>query len=168
MGIAVLKTVTSLGGLFAQKSDHPLADARGVRKIISELPRDNAFKARIKILVKALGREEFARQVEAEWAHLKDGPATLTVAEVERVAAQFVAPAYETLAEDDLCHLTHLREDKAFSRWVERNVQAHKVAGWGRVLAGLCQQPAIVRVQLMARTVPGGLVPAGGKTGCRF
>lgn len=45
MGIAVLKTVTSLGGLFAQKSDHPLADARGVRKVISELPRDNAFKA---------------------------------------------------------------------------------------------------------------------------
>ena len=44
-GMAVLKTVSSLGGLFAQKSDHPLADARGVRKIISELPRDNAFKA---------------------------------------------------------------------------------------------------------------------------
>lgn len=41
----MLKTVTSLGGLFAQKSDHPLADARGLRKIISELPRDNAFKA---------------------------------------------------------------------------------------------------------------------------
>ena len=99
--------------------------------------RDNAFKARIKILVKALGREEFARQVEAEWAHLKDGPATLTVAEVERVAAQFVAPAYETLAEDDLCHLAHLREDKAFSRWVERNVQAHKVAGYAAVTLSL-------------------------------
>ncbi len=41
----MLKTVSSLGGLFAQKSDHPLADARGLRKIISELPRDNAFKA---------------------------------------------------------------------------------------------------------------------------
>ena len=99
--------------------------------------RDNAFKARIKIMVKALGREEFARQVEAEWAHLKDGPATLTVAEVERVAAQFVAPAYETLAEDDLCHLAHLREDKAFSRWVERNVQAHKVAGYAAVTLSL-------------------------------
>ena len=99
--------------------------------------RDNAFKARIKILVKALGREEFARQVEVEWAHLKDGPATLTVAEVERGAAQFVAPAYETLAEDDLCHLAHLREDKAFSRWVERNVQAHKVAGYAAVTLSL-------------------------------
>ena len=38
--------------------------------------------------------------------------------------------------------------------------QELKVAGWGRVLAGLCQQPAIVRVQLLARTVPGGLAPA--------
>lgn len=38
--------------------------------------------------------------------------------------------------------------------------QEHKVAGWGRVLAGLCQQPAMVRVQLLARTVPGGLAPA--------
>ena len=48
--------------------------------------RDNAYKARIKILVKALGVVEFARQVEEEWAHLKDGPATLTEAEVDRVA----------------------------------------------------------------------------------
>lgn len=38
--------------------------------------------------------------------------------------------------------------------------QEHKVAGWGRVLAGLCQQPSIVRVQVMVRTIPGGLAPA--------
>ena len=99
--------------------------------------RDNAYKARIKILVKALGREEFAQQVEAEWTHLKDGPATLTAAEVDRVAAQFAAPAYETLAADDLCHLAHLREDKAFSRWVERNVQSHKVPGYAAVTLSL-------------------------------
>ena len=42
----------------------------------------------------------------------------------------------------------------------EAGVQEQKVAGWGRVLAGVCQQPAIVRVQLLARTVPGGLAPA--------
>ena len=99
--------------------------------------RDNAYKARIKILVKAIGREEFARQVDAEWVHLKDGPATLTNAEVERVTAQFAAPAYETLAADDLCHLAHLREDKAFSRWVERNVQSHKVPGYAAVTLSL-------------------------------
>ena len=99
--------------------------------------RDNAYKARIKILVKALGREEFAAQVDAEWTHLKDGPSTLTREEVARVAAQFRAPAYETLAADDLCHLAHLREDKAFSRWVERNVQSHKVPGYAAVTLSL-------------------------------
>ena len=99
--------------------------------------RDNAYKARIKILVKALGREEFARQVDAEWSHLKDGPSTLTTAEVARVSAQFAAPDYETLAPDDLCHLGHLREDRAFARWVERNVQAHKVAGYAAVTLSL-------------------------------
>jgi sulfite reductase (NADPH) hemoprotein beta-component len=99
--------------------------------------RDNAYKARIKILVKALGAEEFARQVDDEWSHLKSGPATLTQAEVDRVATQFSTPAYETLAADDLCHLAHLREDKAFTRWVERNVHAHKVSGYAAVTLSL-------------------------------
>ncbi len=99
--------------------------------------RDNAYKARLKILVKALGAAEFGRQVEDEWLHMKDGPATLTDAEVARVAAQFAAPDYENLADEDLCHLAHLREDKPFARWVERNVQAHKVAGYAAVTLSL-------------------------------
>ena len=99
--------------------------------------RDNAYKARIKILVKALGREEFARQVDDEWSHLKDGPSTLTTAEVARVSAQFTAPDYETLAPDDLCHLANQREDRAFARWVERNVQAHKIPGYAAVTLSL-------------------------------
>jgi len=49
--------------------------------------RDNLYKARIKILVKALGPEEFARQVEEEWVHVKDGPGTLTRDELARVSA---------------------------------------------------------------------------------
>ncbi len=63
--------------------------------------RDNKFKARIKILVKALGAEVFAEKVEAEWAHLKDGPITLTDAEVARVLAFFVDPAYADLQDQD-------------------------------------------------------------------
>ena len=99
--------------------------------------RDNAYKARIKILVKAIGSEEFARQVAAEWAHLKDGPSTLTAAEVERVAAQFDAPDYENLADEDLCHVAHQREDKAYARWVERNVHAHRIPGYAAVTLSL-------------------------------
>ncbi|TRZ94534.1 MAG: nitrite/sulfite reductase [Rhodocyclaceae bacterium] len=99
--------------------------------------RDNVYKARIKILVKAIGREEFARQVEAEWAHLKDGPSTLTEAEVDRVAAQFTTPVYENLADKDLCHIAFQREDKAYARWVERNVHAHRVPGYAAVTLSL-------------------------------
>ncbi len=42
----------------------------------------------------------------------------------------------------------------------EPGTQEAKVHGWGRVLAGVCQQPSVVRVQLLARSVPGGLAPA--------
>src|SRR3954465_9488275 len=59
--------------------------------------RDNIHKARIKILVKERGAEKFRDEVEAEWAHLKDGPATLTPAEVERVEGRFTRPSYEIL-----------------------------------------------------------------------
>ena len=99
--------------------------------------RDNAYKARIKILVKALGAGEFARQVEAEWEGIKGGPQTLVESEVARVAAQFAAPALETLAKDDLCHLANRREDKAFARWVDRNVHPHRVAGYAAVTLSL-------------------------------
>jgi sulfite reductase (NADPH) hemoprotein beta-component len=54
--------------------------------------RDNMYKARIKILVQALGIEEFSRQVEAEWAQLKDGPTTVPDAEFTRLAGHFAHP----------------------------------------------------------------------------
>ncbi|HEX5538525.1 MAG TPA: nitrite/sulfite reductase, partial [Methylophilaceae bacterium] len=63
--------------------------------------RDNSFKARIKILVKALGVDEFRRQVEAEWAHLKDSPNTITEAELARVSQFFTQTPYETLPAHD-------------------------------------------------------------------
>jgi sulfite reductase (NADPH) hemoprotein beta-component len=68
--------------------------------------RDNMYKARIKILVKAMGIDGFREQVDAEWAHLKNGPSTLTEAEVERVAQHFVDPDYETLPEADAGYLS--------------------------------------------------------------
>jgi sulfite reductase (NADPH) hemoprotein beta-component len=91
--------------------------------------RDNMYKARIKILVKALGVEEFARQVEAEWQDIKDGPSTLTKEELDRVAAYFTAPAYETLPATDAAYEAFKAENKAFSNWVQRNVKGHRVPG---------------------------------------
>ncbi len=99
--------------------------------------RDNAYKARIKILVKALGIEEFRRQVDAEWAHTRGGPTTLTEAEVERVAAHFVDPDYETLPGTDLGYRHALAENKPFAAWAKRNVRAHKVPGYASVVLSL-------------------------------
>ncbi|MDR3481089.1 MAG: nitrite/sulfite reductase [Burkholderiaceae bacterium] len=99
--------------------------------------RDNMYKARIKILVKAIGIEEFARQVEAEWADLKDGPSTLTVEELQRVSAYFTAPAYERLPAHDALYEQHKTENKPFANWVERNVKPHKVSGYASVVLSL-------------------------------
>ncbi len=99
--------------------------------------RDNIYKARIKILVNALGIEEFARQVEDEWTHLKDGPATLTDEEFERIAADFAPPAYEIFAGDDAGFLEKLAADKAFAAWAKRSLHAHKRAGYRAVTLSL-------------------------------
>ncbi|WP_085683833.1 MULTISPECIES: nitrite/sulfite reductase [unclassified Pseudomonas] len=96
--------------------------------------RDNKYKARIKILVKALGIEAFAKEVEEEWQHLKDGPAQLTEDEYQRVASAFVPPSYQTLAGTDLDFGTHLADNPAFARWIARNVQPHKLPGYTSVV----------------------------------
>ncbi|KRB89035.1 nitrite/sulfite reductase [Noviherbaspirillum sp. Root189] len=99
--------------------------------------RDNMYKARIKILVKAIGIEEFARQVEEEWADIKDGPSTLTEEELARVAAYFTAPAYETLPANDAAVEQLKSDNKAFSNWIKRNVKPHKVSGYAAVVLSL-------------------------------
>jgi len=96
--------------------------------------RDNKYKARIKILVKALGIEAFAKEVEEEWQHLKDGPAQLTEAEYQRVASAFTPPLYERQPATDLDYGSRLAEDPAFARWVAHNVQPHKVPGYASVV----------------------------------
>jgi sulfite reductase (NADPH) hemoprotein beta-component len=102
--------------------------------------RDNPYKARIKILVKALGIEEFRRKVDAEWASLKDGPATITDAELARVSAYFTAPAYAQLPDTDADYESRLISDKAFARWVQQNVHAHRVPGYRAVTLSLKQK----------------------------
>ena len=99
--------------------------------------RDNKYKARIKILVKALTPEVFAEKVNAEWAHTKDGPATLTQQELDRVAGHFSAPAYEQFSGDDAGYLAKREAEKGFNNWAMRNVQAHKVPGYAAVTLSL-------------------------------
>lgn len=102
--------------------------------------RDNLYKARIKILVKALGPEEFSRQVEAEWEHWKDGRETFTQAEWDRVAQYFTKPAYQTLtniSRDELINAASAEDKKSYGRWLERNVRNHQVPGYASVVLSL-------------------------------
>ena len=99
--------------------------------------RDNIHKARIKILVKERGPEAFDREVEEEWSHLKDGPATLVPEEIERVASRFTRPAYERLPAVDPGFERLRSSDRAFGAWVKRNVHPHKVPGYAAVTLSL-------------------------------
>jgi len=99
--------------------------------------RDNAYKARIKILVKALGIDEFRKQVEAEWVHLKDSPNTITGTELARVAKHFEPMPYETLPAHDASFDAAVSSSPAFAAWVKRNVHAHKASGYRAVTLSL-------------------------------
>ena len=115
---------------------HMLTYIEAVMRVYNQYGRrDNKYKARIKILVKALGVEEFTRQVEEEWQDLKDSPSTLTEEEMARVAAYFTPHAYESLANIDV-RADH-PDNKAFANWLSRNVKAHKVPGYAIVLLSL-------------------------------
>ncbi|MFD2366012.1 nitrite/sulfite reductase [Pseudoduganella sp. GCM10020061] len=97
--------------------------------------RDNKYKARIKILLKAIGAEEFTRQVEAEWADLKGSPSTLTQEEIERIQAFFRPPQYKTLPALD--PQAGREDNRAFGNWLRRNVKPHKVPGYAAVVLSL-------------------------------
>lgn len=99
--------------------------------------RDNLYKARIKILVKELGLAGFSAEVESEWADLKDGPSTLTESEIDRVSAHFVDPDYAVLPAINADFEKHQLENKAFARWVTRNVFGHKKPGYAAVTLSL-------------------------------
>jgi len=101
--------------------------------------RDNKYKARIKILVKAWTPKVFAKRVEEEWANIKDGPSTLTDAELARVTGFFSAPDYQdvdsTIADQSLA--AQAAENNAFSRWLERNTELQKQSGYRSVTLSL-------------------------------
>jgi len=95
--------------------------------------RDNAYKARIKILVKAEG-QRYIDEVEAEYRDIveKDGaPHTLSAAEFERVSASFIPPALNCDRKSADAKIAHIlraaaEDDVEFSRWLQRNVAPHK------------------------------------------
>jgi sulfite reductase (NADPH) hemoprotein beta-component len=90
--------------------------------------RDNIYKARIKILVHEIGAEEYARQVEEEFAHVKTLGIDPPAAELERIAAFFAPPPFEAGLSEDID-----RSDPDFAVWLDQNVKPHKEAGYAIV-----------------------------------
>jgi sulfite reductase (NADPH) hemoprotein beta-component len=99
--------------------------------------RDNKWKARIKILVKERTPDQFARDVEDEWSHLRDGPSTVPDHEFERLAGHFTTPSYDVLPGDDASYKAAIADNRAFANWAARNVHAHRVPGYAIVTLSL-------------------------------
>ncbi len=95
--------------------------------------RDNKYKARIKILVRAMTPEVFAQRVNQEWAHLKNGPGTLTTAELDRVKACFASSPYPDRGDPTPLLAEQRLTSPAFNNWVRNNVSGHKVSGYAIV-----------------------------------
>ncbi|MGQ7828525.1 nitrite/sulfite reductase [Altererythrobacter sp. Z27] len=94
--------------------------------------RDNKYKARIKILVHELGKEEYARQVEEEFAHLLSLGIEPPLAELERIRAYFADPAFEAGLPTGID-----RSDPDFALWVDRNTVPHKAPGYASAVISL-------------------------------
>ncbi len=94
--------------------------------------RDNIYKARIKILLHELGPDEYRRQVEEEFAHVKTLGIDPPVAELERISAFFAPPSFESGLSDEVD-----RSDPDFAVWLDQNVKPHKRPGYAIVNVSL-------------------------------
>ncbi|MDP9082395.1 MAG: nitrite/sulfite reductase [Pseudomonadota bacterium] len=114
--------------------EHLLSYLEAILRVYNlEGRRDNLTKARIKILVKALGIEEFRRRVEAEWQLIRDGGLRIDDAEVARMRSFFPPPAYRSLPDIEPA----LGKETAFRAWYRYNTVAHKVPGYRVVYVSL-------------------------------
>jgi sulfite reductase (NADPH) hemoprotein beta-component len=113
--------------------------------------RDNIYKARIKILIHELGADEYRRQVEEEFKHVKSLGIDPPKAEFDRIAAQFAPPPLDASAPDDID-----RSDPDFAVWVDQNVAKHKVSGHAIVnislkpIGGIPGDASSAQIDLMA------------------
>ena len=113
--------------------------------------RDNKYKARIKILVHELGKDEYTRQVEEEFAHMKQLGLNPPVEELARITAYFSDPDFDASASDKLD-----LSDPDFKLWVDQNVVAHKQAGYAianislKPTSGIPGDASSAQIDLMA------------------
>jgi sulfite reductase (NADPH) hemoprotein beta-component len=135
------------GGLgrtpFIAKTIRPFLHARDIISYVEAVlrvynqygRRDNIYKARIKILVHELGAEAFAKEVEAEWAQIRESALQIDDEMVEDIRSRFNYPAYERLSDapDELAK----EKDPRFEAWLQNSVSPHKVPGYAIVTLSL-------------------------------
>jgi len=93
--------------------------------------RDNIYKARIKILVNALGPEEMRARVMREFEEIaRAGTLQVPQAELDRIAAYFAPPAFEDLPEECPGFEAARRRNSDFAQWCENNLSPHKQPGY--------------------------------------
>ena len=104
-------------------------------RVYNELGRrDNKYKARIKILVKAEG-QAYIDAVEEEFRQIVEidgGPHTVPQSELDRVSAMFTVPALAAVqdpAADEQALQARAAQEPAFARWISRNTHAHRLPG---------------------------------------
>lgn len=95
--------------------------------------RDNKYKARIKILVDALGIDEFRRQVDAEWQHLRGSAVEVPASEIERIHAYFAPRDLAVQSDAPAAFVEARQSNAAFARWIDANILTHKVQGYAGV-----------------------------------
>ncbi|GLQ19096.1 nitrite/sulfite reductase [Algimonas porphyrae] len=91
--------------------------------------RDNKYKARIKILVRETGIEDFTRLVEEEFAALEPSDIAVGREELDRIAAYFAPPEYR----NDIKAFDLSAQPEGFRKWVDTNVVPHKQNGYAIV-----------------------------------
>ena len=114
--------------------EHLLSYLEAIMRVYNlEGRRDNLTKARIKILVRSLGIEEFKRRVESEWASIRDTGLRIEDADIVRMRSFFVPPAYRSLSD---C-APDVGQSTAFRAWYRYNTAPHKVPGYRVVYVSL-------------------------------
>jgi len=118
-------------GDFVEKKDI-LAFLEAVMRVYNQSGRrDNLFKARIKILVNALGVEEMRRQVMREFEEIKaSGTLEVPAEELANIARYFAPPAFETLSDEAPEYEAARASNAAFRAWTETNVTPHRTPGY--------------------------------------
>ncbi len=117
---------------------HLLSYLEAILRVYNQLGRrDNLYKARIKILVDAVGVAEFTRLVEAEWEQIHDDHLTLPAEEIQSIRSFFAPPPYRAIDPAAAAVSAEARRDPAFTRWLRVNVAPHKQPGFAIVTLSL-------------------------------